>query len=418
MANRQQHIVRQQTLELEVSHGTIEDQHAVLERLSVMGQQQIPQLLEQAVDEWLAPHVYRRIDRLEVVVEVDRLENLEDHVRSRLPQALAKALHRQDLHTGTTVAGQTVAAGPAAWVLHFLRTGTLPWSAPQQLLLSELQDALHRLLLEPQDAAGQRLWVSALHRLLLAEPAALSRLLATFGADELWQLLRLLYPAMTAAQWAKLRVSYPQSMAKGVRQELVFWRQLLRKLAHPQQRSDLTAKPSAAPPAAREETDAAETPLYLNHAGLVLLHPFLPTLLRAWGWADERRILHPAPAAALLYSLATGTSPEGEWQLVLPKILLGLPLADALEVVTVSPEQLAAGEEMIRAAIEHWTVLGKTSVAGFRDSFLQRPGRLQHTENGWLLTLEQRPYDMLLDQLPWQLNYVQLPWMEEVVRVG
>jgi hypothetical protein len=418
MANRQRHMVLRQTLELEVDKTVVEDQHAFLERLSVLGQQQIPRLLEQAVDEWLPPDVYRRLDRLEVVVELDRLEDLEDTLRRQLPQALAKALRAQGNDSGTAATDPGESAGPTAWILHFVRTGTLPWSAPQEIQLSELQAALHRLLLERQDAARQRLWVSALHRLLLSEQSALPRLLATFGVDELWLILRLLYPALTTTQWAKLRASYQQSAAKGARQELVFWQQLLQKLARQQQRPDLTTKPSTAPPAAKEEADTAETPLYLNHAGLILLHPFLPTLLRAWGWADERRILHPAPAAALLYSLATGTSPEGEWQLVLPKILLGLPLADALELVTVPPEQLAAGEELIQAAIEHWSVLGNTTVAGFRDSFLQRPGRLQHTENGWQLTLEQRPYDMLLDQLPWQLNYVQLPWMEEVIKVG
>jgi hypothetical protein len=150
----------------------------------------------------------------------------------------------------------------------------------------------------------------------------------------------------------------------------------------------------------------------------VLVHPFIPRLLEALHLATKEKVNNPAQAASVLYSLVWGQSPEAEWQLVLPKLLLGIPLEQLVEVCEVSPAELAAGEEMLTAAIAHWSVLGNTSVAGFRESFLQRPGRLERTEEGWSLRLEQRPYDILLEQLPWQLSFIKLPWMEQLIRTA
>ena len=62
--------------------------------------------------------------------------------------------------------------------------------------------------------------------------------------------------------------------------------------------------------------------------------------------------------------------------------------------------------------IEQWRILKKTSVDGFRESFLQREGRLSLQENGWSLKVARASYDVLLDQLPWGISVVLLPWMK------
>ena len=70
---------------------------------------------------------------------------------------------------------------------------------------------------------------------------------------------------------------------------------------------------------------------------------------------------------------------------------------------------------VLSSIIEHWSVLKETSVPGLQESFLRREGKLVFNKNRWLLTVEQRPYDMLLKQLPWSITMLQLSWMQHML---
>ena len=52
---------------------------------------------------------------------------------------------------------------------------------------------------------------------------------------------------------------------------------------------------------------------------------------------------------------------------------------------------------MILGMIQNWTAIGSTSVAGLRESFFQREGRLRLKDDSWHLLVEPRSFDMLLD---------------------
>jgi hypothetical protein len=67
--------------------------------------------------------------------------------------------------------------------------------------------------------------------------------------------------------------------------------------------------------------------------------------------------------------------------------------------------------------IQNWKTIGNTSIAGFRESFLQREGRLQLIDNAWHLIVVPKAFDMLLDQIPWSFSTIKHPWMERVVYV-
>ena len=182
------------------------------------------------------------------------------------------------------------------------------------------------------------------------------------------------------------------------------------------QKGELTA---LAPPAGqsylREATE--EFPLTVTHAGLVLLHPFLPRFFECTGIKGKADVqLSPfvsARAAALLYFLATGWEEIYEYDLAITKVLLGFNPATALCVsaglIVESDKQEA--ESLIQSAITHWSALKNTSVAGFRSSFLNRQGLLREDENGWRLQVERLAFDVLLDNLPWSISVVKLPWM-------
>jgi hypothetical protein len=164
---------------------------------------------------------------------------------------------------------------------------------------------------------------------------------------------------------------------------------------------------------------AADEPtgLLVPHAGLVLLHPFLPQLFGAVGVARAgERALPPDQlprAAALVHWLAVGRTEIYEFELPLVKVLLGLAPEDPLPVAEglLSQADRAEGDALLAAVVEHWAALGKTSIDGLRGSFLRRRGLLKTGERGWQLRMESESFDVLLGRLPWAVGIVKLPWM-------
>jgi hypothetical protein len=163
----------------------------------------------------------------------------------------------------------------------------------------------------------------------------------------------------------------------------------------------------------------ARAGFYIDNAGLVLLHPFLPRFFEHLGVAAAGNMLKPDHALALLHYLVTGQSDAPEYTLTLPKILCQIPLEAPLETKVVLAE--AEKEEataLLEALIRHWAVLRNTSPDGLRDTFLIRSGKLSRRPDGdWLLQVEPKSYDILLDQLPWGIATIKLPWMQPLLWV-
>jgi hypothetical protein len=161
--------------------------------------------------------------------------------------------------------------------------------------------------------------------------------------------------------------------------------------------------------------------IYLQNAGVVLLHPFLPSLFKRLQIVKEGRfasIQAQQKALYIIHYMATGLMEAEEYELPVAKVLCAWPLDKPVEKnIELSPDELNETGNMIGAAIEQWSVLKNTSVAGMREGFLQRNGKL-FTENDKLyLRVEAQAIDALLDQLPWVLSMIKLPWMMELLRV-
>jgi hypothetical protein len=175
-----------------------------------------------------------------------------------------------------------------------------------------------------------------------------------------------------------------------------------------------------APPEAPERDTAPDDDrlgLVVDHAGLIVLHPFLPRLFENVGIAPHgTRALDPAllpRAAALLAYAALGDDNPLDFELGLIKVLLGLrPEAVVLTPAgTLSAADRDEVDALLHSVIEHWQVLKHTSIAGLRGSFLQRRGLLTAIDGSWRLRVEPDSFDMLIDRLPWALGPVKLPWM-------
>jgi len=172
-------------------------------------------------------------------------------------------------------------------------------------------------------------------------------------------------------------------------------------------------------------TGASESPsVAVLHAGLVLLHPFLPQLFRTcelWQAGDKQLSMWLLPrAAALLHFLATGVDTIVEHECGAIKLLLGLavdaPLPVAEGLLTETDREEA--DALLAAVIGHWAALKQTSASGLRLSFLQRPGLLRAEADGWRLHIEREAFDVLLDFLPWGIGVIKLPWMTDAIHTA
>ena len=158
-----------------------------------------------------------------------------------------------------------------------------------------------------------------------------------------------------------------------------------------------------------------------TNAGLVLLHPFLKPFFDSIGLLTDGKFTHIKArrrAAALLHYLATGQTDIAEYDMVLPKILVGLPLHKSLDrQFVLTDTERTEVDELLRAVLSHWKALGNTSPDGLREGFLQRNGLLSFHDGIWLLKMEKQTIDILLDRLPWGFSIIRLGWMKGFLHV-
>jgi hypothetical protein len=166
---------------------------------------------------------------------------------------------------------------------------------------------------------------------------------------------------------------------------------------------------------------AAADGLFVQHAGLVLLHPFLRSLFSLCGFLEGKEFSNETnkeKGVYLLHYIATGNTTAEEHELVIPKILCNYPIEGAINTdTTLLANELQEADDLMQAAIAQWSILKNTSPDGLRQGFLQRNGKL-HTKNGQLyMEVEKNAIDVLLDHLPWNMSLIKLPWSGNIIRV-
>lgn len=204
-----------------------------------------------------------------------------------------------------------------------------------------------------------------------------------------------------------LAVELEPMSADGVEQNMPdYLRQALHKaFAEPSLLMSLTAEPPLPNPSST----------YIANAGLVLLWPFFTTLFDRVGYLHDKAFTSPEAAARavhLLQFLVTGDEDFPEHLLVLNKLLCGIERPQTLaRIGPLTADEKATSEGMLGAALGQWEALKSTSIAGLRETFLQRPGKLVWSPDKVTLTVETKTVDILLDQCPWSLALIKLPWM-------
>ena len=161
--------------------------------------------------------------------------------------------------------------------------------------------------------------------------------------------------------------------------------------------------------------------IYIECAGLILVAPFFTQLFKRLGFIEQKDFVsdeYKTRAVSIMDYITTGRFQPEEHQLVLHKILAGLPAEFPLDPVPgLSDEEIATADSMLDAVITNWKAIGNTSREGLREAFLQREGKLTRIENGWDLTVATHGIDVLLEKLPWGITIIRLPWMHDIINV-
>lgn len=161
--------------------------------------------------------------------------------------------------------------------------------------------------------------------------------------------------------------------------------------------------------------------LYTTRAGLILAAPFLPTLFERLEYLENGKLPDnhsKSRAVHILEFLATGQLRVEEYELVIHKLLVGLPIQSPVEPLeSLSEEEIEMSESMLNGMIANWDKLGHSTIEALREGFLIRDGVLQKSDEYWKLSVSTKGVDVLIDFIPWSIGVIKLPWMERMIQV-
>ena len=162
---------------------------------------------------------------------------------------------------------------------------------------------------------------------------------------------------------------------------------------------------------------------WIDNAGLILLHPFLPAFFQQLQLLEKKAFIGKEQcqrAIYLLHYLVTAQETAREYELLFPKILCGWPVKMPVEKEwQLSPLEKSEADDLLKAVLQHWDALKSTSAEALQQGFLQRSGMIRYRGNveDWWLQVERKSLDILLERIPWGYAKVKLPWLEHFITV-
>lgn len=172
-------------------------------------------------------------------------------------------------------------------------------------------------------------------------------------------------------------------------------------------------------PEAKQDKEEQPGERFIENAGLIMLHPFLPQLFQEVKltvdnvFIDEQSRMK---AIMLTHFLATGIAEAEDYELSIEKLLCGLqpnePIVCDIELLD---SDIKEANDLLAQIIQLWKQNGvqvNGTIEGFQQSFLQRQGKLNQKRDDWKLQVQQLPYDVVLSSLPWSISMIKTVWMK------
>ncbi len=428
MALNKSHIIQTQSIEIEFEN--LDDAFGVQNRIAEVFYEKLQPRIEVLFDELFGKNYYATIDKLEIDCGILNQKNWEQEfteqairkLKEELVQVIKKEIDFKRIEE----------AAAAETFFFFLENGFLQWNKRIDSIaeLEQLIDVNEKLiaqlkkLIAQKPKAGERLAAQFSKKIISKIIEAISRDKKK-ELDKIYSLLEKLLPLKIDEHIVD--ASILKAFAAEEREIIVqkFFTHLYIKaeeIIKPAineilQQVGKVKKESTTKTENKKSTEV----IYINNAGLILLHPFLQTLFEHLKLTVENKWLDKASqhkAVLILEFLATGNEEFEEFNLMLNKILCGIDIDEIVSTeIKLDDETKNECEVLLNTVITHWSALKNTSINGLRETFLQRNGKLSKVDNGWLLQVEQKPVDILLNKLPWGIKLIKLPWMNEMLYV-
>lgn len=438
MTTQKRHIIHKQVLDLTLpsEKGAYRQQRSI----GTLYKEQVLPLLGQIFDQLNDGSEVIQLARLEVDLGNIPPGNLD----REFVQKCVKAIHNE---VAKKVQAITTAPESSYRIIsreqqfsesffYFLQTGLIPpllyqldWTAFEVQILHSLE--------ERSEAIRELLTVASAN-----PPKIIRRLLQQFSPSFIDGFLNIIWQAK-AVSLGKYLQAYnvatgrpTESGTEEVIKLLKNWRRgdLPPKMSQEERRgvltlllqtvdSEVAPMSEAALPTDQPNAIPAYNGLYIDCAGLILLHPFLPMFFRELGLVEESAFHNrkcQERGVHLLYHLASGACRPAEHLLPLAKLLCGLAFEEPVaKKINLKTKEKKEARELLVAVIRHWKALKNTSPDGLRQGFLLRSGKLQYQKKRdcWLLQVERKGQDSLLEKLPWAYATIKLPWMERRLQV-
>lgn len=169
-----------------------------------------------------------------------------------------------------------------------------------------------------------------------------------------------------------------------------------------------------------EEEESDQENLYVTNSGLVLLWPFLSQYFTMLGLLEKDEFTSISASIRgvhLLQFLCSGSEEHAEHELVLNKILCGLPITLPIDSsFEISPKEKELSESMLLGVLQNWARMKESSIEALRETFLIRSGIVAFEEETIDLRVEKKTVDVLLEGMPWSFTIIKLPWMKKPIR--
>lgn len=163
---------------------------------------------------------------------------------------------------------------------------------------------------------------------------------------------------------------------------------------------------------------------FIDNTGLCLLSAWFLRLLSMLDYLNEARkdIKDTKSRIRAIFLLQYLTCQEEkeyrETELVFNRLLVGLPMHIPLpKRLELTAEEKQIADSLLSAVKAHWPKMNGTSMKGFLQSFVTRTGRLEEQDEKWVLTVDDKAFDILLDSVPWGFRQIRLPWMKKYIQV-
>lgn len=163
---------------------------------------------------------------------------------------------------------------------------------------------------------------------------------------------------------------------------------------------------------------------FIDNAGLCLLSAWFLRLLSMLDYLNEARkdIKDTKSRIRAIFLLQYLTYQEEkeyrETELVFNRLLVGLPMHIPLpKRLELTAEEKQIADSLLSAVKAHWPKMNGTSMKGFLQSFVTRTGRLEEQDETWVLTVDDKAFDILLDSVPWGFRQIRLPWLKKYIQV-